>query len=156
MWVNLTMLNRHPDTDISIRPPSSDSEFAAYYDLRWQILREPLGMPRGSEKDDKEAESAHAAAFKGEQVVGVGRLHANSENEGQIRYMATDSRYRGFGIGSLIVHALEVEGRRRGLRSVVLDARDTAIDFYLKNGYQIKESFVHATGLPCKKMEKIL
>ena len=140
----------------SLRCPTTSDEFADYYQLRWRMLRESLGLPLGSEKDDREAEATHIAAFLNDKIVGVGRLHQNSSSEGQIRYMATDPLVHGRGIGSLILRALEVEGSKQSLQRITLDARDTAVDFYLKNGYRIFDSFVHVVGLPCKKMEKLL
>ena len=41
--------------------PKSDQEWAKYYQLRWKLLRKPLGFDRGSEKDDLEDVSIHRA-----------------------------------------------------------------------------------------------
>ena len=44
------------------RPPQSAEEFAAYYELRWRVLREPWSLPRGSERDELEG-SAYPVSY---------------------------------------------------------------------------------------------
>jgi hypothetical protein len=59
-----------------IRFPATESEFEAYYALRWKILREPWNQPPGSEKDEFEGEAVHLAAWDDYgKIIGVGRLH---------------------------------------------------------------------------------
>lgn len=124
---------------VDIRRPKTEQEFAAYYDLRWRVLRKPWGQPKGSEKDDKEEESIHIMAVDKETggIVGVGRLHKNSDEEGQIRFMAVRDDYRGRGIGRMILSELHAEATRLGLKRVVLVARDPAVGFYAKHGYNM-------------------
>ena len=64
-----------------IRSPANESEFKAYYALRWKILREPWNQPPGSEKDEFEQVAVHLAAWDDAgNLIGVGRLHRVSEN----------------------------------------------------------------------------
>ncbi len=51
-------------------------DFKAYYALRYRVLREPWGYPKGTEKDDYEPISEHFMAVneKGE-VAGVVKLY---------------------------------------------------------------------------------
>ena len=44
--------------------PQSTEELKAYYQLRWEILREPLGFEQGSEKDNLEDVSIHRVIKK--------------------------------------------------------------------------------------------
>ncbi len=121
---------------IHICEPKSDEDFAKYYDLRWNILRKPWNQPRGSERDDMEDRSIHIMACdKYNKVIGVGRLHFNTLHEAQIRYMAVDDCYRGKGIGSLILKELENRALKKGAKYIVLNSRESAIDFYKKHGY---------------------
>ena len=69
-----------------------------YYHLRWEILRAPLNLDKGSEKDELEDSATHRAVFDNEKIVGVGRLHfIDKENKAQIRYVAILEDYRGKG-----------------------------------------------------------
>ncbi len=36
----------------TIKTPSTHDEFKAYYALRYKVLSEPWGHPKGTEKDD--------------------------------------------------------------------------------------------------------
>ena len=51
--------------------------------------------------------------------------------------MAVDEHARGCGYGSRILEALEAEARGRGVRKIVLNARDYAVEFYRKRGYDV-------------------
>lgn len=94
--------------------PKSDDDFKKYYELRWKILREPWNQPRGSEKDEMEDESIHIMACIGDEVVGVSRLHFNSDEEAQIRYMAVDNAHQRKGIGKTLLRELEKRAREGG------------------------------------------
>jgi GNAT superfamily N-acetyltransferase len=121
-----------------IRPPASESEFEAYYTMRWKILREPWDQPPGSEKDEFEGEAIHLAAWDDAgKLIGVGRLHSVAGTCGQIRYMATDRTQRGRGVGQAILHELENRARDSGLEEIKLNSREDAVPFYEKNGYQV-------------------
>jgi len=90
-------------------------------------------------------------------LVAVGRLHFNTANEAQIRYMATHESYRGQGIGTALVRYLEAAARARGARCVVLNARDTAVGFYARLGYAPVGSAPTLFGaIPHTRMQKRL
>ena len=141
----------------TIKQPETDDEYAQYFALRWRILRAPWGEPEGSEVDDIEDQCFHITAMHNGSTVGVGRLQCNSIYEAQIRYMAVDSEYEGNGIGRMIVNALEQEALSRNIRTVVLDAREPAVDFYQKLGYRIKKkSYLLFNEIQHYRMNRIL
>jgi ribosomal protein S18 acetylase RimI-like enzyme len=123
---------------VTIRKPRNQKEFEQYYALRWRILREPWDQPRESEKDEHEAGAVHLMAWVEAMLVGVGRLHCNSPAEAQIRYMAVEEKYRNQGVGAQILRELEKRAQQQGARSIVLNARDRAVHFYQKHGYQVQ------------------
>ena len=69
--------------------------------------------------------------------LACGRLHLPAPGEAQVRYMAVDEHARGCGYGSRILDALEAEARERGVHRIVLNARDNAVAFYRKRGYDV-------------------
>ncbi len=116
--------------------PASNAEFKQYYELRWKILRAPWNQPHGSEQDALDATSTHVMVIDaGNVALGIGRLHFNSIAEAQIRFMAVDVGHQRQGIGTLILQALETRGAELGATHIVLDARETALGFYCKQGY---------------------
>lgn len=123
-----------------IRQPTGEDEFKVYYQLRWKLLRAPWNQPRGSEVDDLENQSFHLMAIdEKNEVIGVARLQFNSNSEAQIRYMAVADSHQRRGIGRELIRALEDHARSSGSKKIVLDARERAVDFYKKMGYEISE-----------------
>lgn len=121
---------------IKIKEPETEKEFEAYYYLRWRVLREPWQQARGSEKDELENKSFHIMACdENNSIVGVGRLHLNTETEAQIRYMAVDPKNTHQGIGTLILEALEEKARHEQCATILLHARETAVIFYQTREY---------------------
>ena len=124
------------DWAFDIRRPESESDWQAYYQCRWELLRKPLEQPPGSEKDEHEENAFHVMAVdKDNHVFGVGRVHFNNDTEAQVRYMAVKDEWTQKGIGSLILTQLEQYARDNGAKKIMLYARENAIDFYLKRGY---------------------
>ena len=145
------------EQNIVIRSPENDDEFADYYHVRWKTLRAPWGEPEGSEKDDREHETFHLAAFIGDKIVGVGRIQKNSPTEAQIRYMGILEEYRRMGIARKIVENLEKAAIEKGFDQIVLDARQDAVGFYILAGYEvIEESYLLFGSIQHFRMQKKL
>lgn len=127
-----------PDTPPPrIIEPHSEAEFSRYYDLRWKILRAPWKQPPGSERDDYDDSGTHLMLVDANgAAIGVGRLHFNSISEAQIRFMAVDTAWQRHGFGTRLLLALEKRAGTLGARRITLDARETALRFYRKHGYE--------------------
>jgi len=124
---------------IVVRQPTTKEELEEYYDLRYRVLREPWGQPRGSEKDEFEDQSIHVMAVDDStgKVVAVGKLRKRSDEEGQISHMAVAPEYQRRGIGLMITEELTAQARKLGLKRLVVTARNNVIGFYEKAGYRI-------------------
>ena len=121
---------------MEIRSPETEEEFAAYYELRWRVLRKPWGQPSGSERDELDAAATHVAGYdEAKRLVCVGRLHAVETGVGQVRYMAVEEPLRGRGLGQAVLDELERLAKRQGMTAIRLDARESAVGFYQRNGY---------------------
>lgn len=116
--------------------PSTADQFEHYYDLRWRILRAPWKQARGTEKDEREDDSYHLMVFDTEgQTIGVARLHLNTPQQAQIRYMAVETRQQRQGIGKMLLLALEEKARQWGAEEIIFDARANIAGFYKRFGY---------------------
>ena len=125
---------------ITIKQPETPEEFAQYFDLRWRVLRAPWQQPAGSEKDRLEDTCIHIMACnENNTILGVARLQFNSDNEAQIRYMAVDPAHDKIGVGRQIVSALEAIALENKRNTIILDAREPAVGFYEKLGYEVTE-----------------
>ncbi len=122
---------------MKIAEPKTKKDFEKYYDLRWKILRAKWNQPKGSEKDNLENQSIHVMCLDKSNIVGVGRAHFNNKNEAQVRYMAVDDNQQGKGVGSKILLKLEKSVKERGAKYIVLNSRDSAVNFYKKYGYRV-------------------
>jgi predicted GNAT family N-acyltransferase len=121
---------------MKIIEPTTTEELDQYYDLRWKILRAPWKQPRGSECDADDETSTHLMVIDDDnRIIGVGRLHFNSIREAQIRFMAVDVPEQRKGAGIYLLQALEARAVKRGASRITLDARETALGFYRKQGY---------------------
>jgi len=126
---------------VKIIEPNSSAEFEQYYNLRYEVLRKPWLQPKGSEKDDGDKSSIHRMIIdeSNGKAVAVGRLQFNTSEEAQIRYMAVSDNYQLKGYGNIIVKTLEDIALNEGIRNIILQARENALKFYWKNGYEIIE-----------------
>jgi predicted GNAT family N-acyltransferase len=122
-----------------IRSPKNDSEWEKYYDLRYRVLREPLGQPRGTEKNDGDRTGVHFACFRGEDLLAIARLDLQQEGIAQVRFVAVESDRQGEGLGKKIMEAAEHYSREKGIRKIILHARDYAVPFYLNLNYILIE-----------------
>lgn len=151
---------------MSTSTPPSDLEFtfihpghalyAAEVELRFRVLREPLGHTREQVLFPFEAQSLHLVAHQGDEVLGCVLFHPEDSHGGRLFQMAVTPRLQGQRLGAKLVRTLEAELRRRGFTHVHLHARQTVVPFYERLGYSVyAEPFIDV-GLPHRHMEKSL
>lgn len=120
--------------------PATPEQFEQYYRLRYQTLRAPWGQPEGSERVDDDALAIHAMLVNDAgEPVGVCRLHLNTPQEGQLRFMGIRGDQQGKRLGDQLLAYLEKRARKLGATSMMLQARDNAVNFYRRNGYEVNE-----------------
>ncbi len=120
------------------KSPESEQEWHDYYQLRWQILRQPWQQPPGSEQDEQEDSAFHIMTTdEADQIVGVGRIHRSNNGSAQIRYMAVHPAHQGKGVGGQILALLEQQAHTWDCAEVILNARIVSLPFYLHHDYQI-------------------
>lgn len=127
------------DAMIEIRSPQTREEFKAYYDLRYRILREPWGLPRGTEKDDYEPISQHFMAVDTEtgEILGVVKLFEKEPGVGWFSHLAVAGKAQRKGIGKMLMQAVEQAARQRGFKVLGCQARLNTTDYFKKLGFQI-------------------
>ena len=126
----------------TIKTPKSRDDFKAYYALRYKVLREPWGHPKGTEKDDYEPISEHFMAVneKGD-VVGVAKLFEKAEQVGHISHLAVSPDHQHQGIGHLLLKTVEQRARERGFITLGTMARATSTAYFERAGF-------HVAGIP--------
>lgn len=122
---------------MEIRSPQSPQEWEAYFDLRYRLLREPWGQARGSERNEGDALAKHYALYDENQLLAVGRMDEQENRWVQIRFFAVETYCQGKGIGNLLMKQLINDARINGIVGITLQARENAVNFYQKLGFQV-------------------
>ncbi|QIL76088.1 GNAT family N-acetyltransferase [Hymenobacter sp. HDW8] len=123
-----------------IRQPSTAADFAAYYALRYQVLRQPWQQPPGSERSDDDAAPTthHAMAVADDgSIIGVARVQPSGPGQVQVRAVAVHPDWHGRGIGQQLMTYLEEYAAAQGFTECILDSRESAVGFYQKLDYEI-------------------
>ena len=125
--------------------------------LRDEVLRRPLGLHFTPEQLAQEYDQLHLAAFDDTgRLVGYINLTPQEGHVIQMRQVAISPTLQGSGIGTKMVAESEKIAIARGYSKMMLHARDTAVPFYLRLGYQVVgEPFEEVTILHFH-MEKVL
>jgi N-acetylglutamate synthase-like GNAT family acetyltransferase len=123
-----------------VRPPKTPEEFQRYRDLRWKILRAAYDQPKITEQDDLGIEDFPIMVCEVDGIpIGVGRAHFISEDQAQIRSISVEEEWAGKGIGTMILNELEKIVLEKGAKRIIIHARNSAVEFYKKNGYKVVE-----------------
>ena len=143
---------------MKIIEPKTDDEIEKYFNLRYEILRKPWNQPFSSTRDEWEDQSIHVLMLdENNEAIACGRLQLNSKEEGQIRSMAVRTDLQGKGLGKKIMDYIEAKANDMHLKTIILDARINAVEFYERCGYKvIGESYLLFGVIPHFKMEKKL
>jgi N-acetylglutamate synthase-like GNAT family acetyltransferase len=124
----------------AIKRPTTRDDFKAYYALRYAVLREPWGHPKGTEKDDYEPISEHFMVVdENDKVVGVAKLYEKSDGVGHVSHLAVSPEHQHLGIGHILLQAVEQSARERGFKIIGTMARLTATAYFEQAGFHIVE-----------------
>jgi predicted GNAT family N-acyltransferase len=130
------------------------SDYQKAIQLRYSILRAPLGLNFSQEDLDKEKDHIHIASFEDDELLGCCMLTKIDPHTLQLRQMAVKDNLQRKGIGASIVSFAESIAKDKGYRRIIMHARDTAIGFYEKFGYKVKGDEFREVNLPHHVMEK--
>jgi GNAT superfamily N-acetyltransferase len=114
------------------------------YDLRMEVLRRDTPSDNVHFAQDRDAATIHLAVRgDGGTVIAASTWTPRpfpddpSEPAVQLRGMAVLAEHRGRGIGAAMLAAGVDDARRRGAALVWANARDSALDFYVANGFTV-------------------
>jgi len=123
-------------------------------ELRRRILRHPLRLDFTDEELTAESAETHIVAITEGQVIGCLVMVPKPEGGVKMRQVAVEPALQGRGLGTRLVSFCEEWARTEGFSRIELSARETAVRFYERLGYEIVgEPFVEVT-IPHRKMVK--
>ena len=141
-----------------VNSPKSDADLSEYFEFRWKHLRKPWGYPKGSEKDEYENVSEHRFIRNhAGDIVACGRVHLNTAEEAQIRYIAVREDYRRKGVGIMMLNTLETVAKEQGAVWAICSPQESSIDFFKHAGFSILDNAPEELGkLHRKQLRKEL
>jgi len=131
-------------------------DYPAELELRFRVLREPLGKTRDEVAFPFEKESLHLVAVEDGAVVGCVLFNPEGPRSGRLFQMAVSPAMQGRGLGARLVRRLELELVERGVTHVHLHARASVVPFYEKLGYRTRGDPYEELGVPHRNMERDL
>ncbi len=131
-------------------------EYRQMVDLRYNLLRKPLGLLFTEEELEREKGDILIGCFDDDKLEACCILTQTDPKTVRLRQMAVTSGLQGKGIGRVLMSFAENIARDRGYRRLVMHARKTAAGFYEKLGYKVSgEEFLEVT-IPHYEMGKEL
>lgn len=121
--------------------------------LRNEVLRIPLGMNLYDEDLSMDAHDIHIGFFKDDILIGI-LLLSPKQDYIKMRQVAIAAEARGQHIGSKLIQFCEEVVKKEGFNRIELNARETAVAFYLKNGYDVMSEQFMEIDIPHYKMFK--
>ena len=121
--------------------------------LRYEILRAPLGLQFTEEQLAEEVNQHHIVALYNKEIVGVVLLQVLNPTILKMRQFAVETTLQKMGIGKELVQFCEEFAIKNNYTMIELHARSSAVGFYLKQGYRITSEEFKEVGLPHYKMQ---
>ncbi len=115
------------------------------FPLRKKVLRSHQPNPILEFEGDSEPDTIHLGYFENEEIIGIVTLIRRGfywekdfyKNAYQLRGMAVDPQFQNQNIGNALLHEVENQSQTRGVDFIWCNARENALNFYLKNGYEL-------------------
>ena len=137
--------------EITINSP----EYQQVWQLREDVLRKPIGLSLKDEDLSSDAEDRILIAMYDDHAIGCVMLKDAGSNL-KLRQMAVANAWQGKSTGRQLVQAAEKVAKENGYKKIVLHARQVAVGFYQKLGYEITSDLFTEVGIPHYVMEKAM
>ncbi|MFJ8258382.1 GNAT family N-acetyltransferase [Peribacillus asahii] len=135
-----------------------DEDLRKAFHIRKEVFVKEQGVPLEDEFDEFDklnGQCEHILVYYEEQPVGTGRVRWVDEF-GKLERICILEHYRKFGLGKVIITALEEIAQERGTTRVKLHGQTQAQGFYKKLGYETSSSVFIEDGIPHLLMTKEL
>lgn len=124
--------------------------------LRYEILRKPLGLFFYMDDLKEEKNDLLIGCFDDDVLEGCCILTPTNDATVKLRQMAVLAGLQNKGIGKAIIQFAENIARDRRYTQIIMNAREAAIPFYQKLGYEITSDFFEEVSIPHVQMQKDL
>jgi len=131
-------------------------EYEQMVNLRYNILRKPLGLNFEKDELDKEKAEVLIGAFEEDQMLGCCMLVKQDDKTVRLRQMAVLNNLQGKGVGRALTIFAENISRDLGYKKIMMHARKPVVGFYEKLGYKVCSDEFEEITVPHYEMEKSL
>ena len=121
--------------------------------LREEILRKPFGLTFLPIELEKEKEHIQIIGLNEDEVVATAVLVPEG-SECKMQRVVVKSELQDSGVGSHMMQFCEDQAMLRGFTSIYCHARDAAVSFYLKNGYEAQGDYFEEDTIQHLTMRK--
>ena len=127
------------------------------WQLRQAVLRKPLGLSLDVSERIAEAGQRHFGLFTDDlELAACISVVPRPDGTAKLRQMSVRPKMQGAGAGRCLLANVEILLARQGYHHLYMHARDSAIGFYQKLGYQTEgDPFIEIT-IPHVRMSKSL
>lgn len=125
-------------------------------ELRQEVLRTPLGLKYSSSDLKQEADQIHIVCILDEQLIASASLMLENDHTIKLRQVAVRPHLQNLAIGTKLLNYCENYIKKRNYKLIYCHARETALNFYLKNKYEIVSEKFLEIGLPHFKLQKVI
>lgn len=134
----------------------NSGEYQKAFELRNNLLRKPLGLDLNNDQLDAEKNSFHFCLFENDEIIACLVGTPIDSTNIKIRQMAVSENHQSKGLGKKLMIFAEKNLVEKGFKNFELNAREHAIPFYEKLGYQsIGDIFSEVTIPHIKMIKKI-
>ena len=129
-------------------------EYDQMIQLRLDVLRKPLGLSFSLDELKKEKDDILLGAFEEDNILACCVLTPDGSSCVQLKQMAVQNNLQGKGVGATLLRFAENVARDRGYTYMTMHARDSAVSFYEKHGYETEGDAFFEVTIPHYKMVK--
>jgi predicted GNAT family N-acyltransferase len=134
----------------------NSKEYNQMVELRYNMLRKPLGLEFTKDELEREKEDILIGCFEDDSLEGCCLLTRTENKTVRLRQMAVISGLQGKGLGRALLQFAENIARDRGFKKITMHARKTATGFYERLGYKVTGEEFKEVTIPHYVMEKEL
>lgn len=127
-----------------------EDDLSEAFHIRKKVFVEEQGVPLEDEFDEfdtLDGQCEHILVYFNEQPVGTGRIRVVNDL-GKLERICILKPYRKFGLGKIIINALEEIAEEMGVSQVKLHGQTHAEGFYQKLGYLTSSNIFMEDGIP--------
>jgi predicted GNAT family N-acyltransferase len=140
---------------ITIRAANTAQDVEQCFRMREEVFIVEQRVPIDLERDEHDSEALHFVALDDGQYAGTARVVLKDNGtSAKIGRVAVRRSNRGFGIGKMLIAAIEEAAALRRVHHFLLDAQTHALQFYAHLGYEAYGQEFMDAGIPHRHMKK--